>query len=263
MAFRKTATPLGLRLGKLGTTLTLLALACATQAAVQVVPTYNTGVDNNQIVLADGTPDPHFTLISVPSGPLTAPVAKTVGAPLSPLGGWAAPSSTSAWITPTASVGDPLPTDRTSVNVSGNGPVGDYLYRTTFDLTGYDLSLPVFLGGLWAADNTGLSIRLNPQNDPLNNGDLIAAGYGSYTAVPNFGFTDANFQVQSFYANAGFQAGINTLEFVIRNNELQTGLRVEYVVEASPVPEPSAWALMVLGLAGTGAVLHRRSRVAT
>ena len=259
MAFRKSASSFVRTLGSVGVAVSLTALAATAEATVEVVPTFNTGVDNNQIVLADGVPDPHFTLISVPSGPLTAPVAKTVGFPLSPLGGWAAPNSTSAWITPTAPVGPwTPPVARLGTSVSGDGPVGTYLYRTSFDLSGYSLSSPIFLSGLWAADNTGLSVRLNPQNDPLNNGDLVAAGYGTYTAVPDFGFTDANFQVQSFFAISGFQAGINTLEFLIHNNDAQTGLRVDYVVEATPVPEPSAWALMTLGMAGVGLLLCQR-----
>ena len=220
--------------------LALAALAMPAQAQVQVVWSYNTGVDNNQIVLPDGAADPHYSLLSVPSGPLPAPVAQTAGFPLFPLGGWAPPTSTSAWITPTA------PAD---------GPAGDYLYRTTFNLSGYDLSAPVQLFGNWAADNTGLSVA-------LNGGDLISAGFGSYTAVPTYGFTAANFQVQTFAAFSGFVPGVNTLDFLIHNNEAETGLRVEYEVSAllAPVPEPSSWALMALGLCGMGLLRQRRAR---
>lgn len=261
MATCKFASTFVPRLAGIALTASLAALSSTAQAAIEVVLTYNTGVDSNQIVLPDGTPDPHYQLISVPSGPLTAPVAKTLGFPLSPFGGWAATNSTSAWITPTAPVGDPPPPiDRQTTNASGNGngPPGNYLYRTTFDLSGYSLTSPISLSGIWAADNSGLSVRLNPQNDLLNQGDLIAAGYGSYTAVPTFGYTDANFLVQTFFAGTGFVPGINTLEFLIHNSDAQTGLRVEYFVEAVPVPEPSAWALMALGLAGITFLKTRR-----
>ena len=220
--------------------LALAALASPAQAQVQAVWTYNTGVDTNQIVLPDGAADPHYSLLSVPSGPPTAPVAQTAGFPLFPLGGWAPPTSTSAWIAPTA------PAD---------GPAGDYLYRTTFDLTGYDVSSPVQLFGNWAADNTGLGVV-------LNGGDLISAGYGGYTAVPTYGFTAANFQVQTFQASSGFVAGLNTLDFRVHNNEAETGLRVEYEVSAmlAAVPEPSSWGLLASGLCGIGMLLKRRGR---
>ena len=221
-------------------TLALAALASSAQATVQTVWSYNTGVDNNQIVLPDGAADLHYSVQSAPSGAPTAPVAQTVGSPLSPLGGWAPATSTSAWITPPAS---------TLANI------GDFLYRTTFDLTGYDLSAPVQLFGNWAADNTGLGVK-------LNGGDLIAAGYGGYTAVPTAGFTAANFLLQTFQASSGFVAGSNTLDFLIRNTGGDTGLRVEYEVSATlaTVPEPPSWALVAVSLCGIGLLLQRRAR---
>ena len=48
-------------------TLALAALASSAQATIQVVWSYNTGVDNNQIVLADGAADLHYSVLSVPS----------------------------------------------------------------------------------------------------------------------------------------------------------------------------------------------------
>lgn len=239
----------------------LAGSAATTLAQPVVVPTYNTGVDVNQIVLADAVADPHYTLLSVPSGPLSAPVAKTVGAPLYPLGGWAAVSSTSAWIVPTAPLDITPPSDQPSLPgsyASSIGPVGTYVYRTTFDLSGYDLAAPVLLNGLWAADNTGLSIRLNSAGNPGSQGDLITAGFGNYNAVASFGFTDANFLLQTFTANSGFQPGLNTLDFVLHNEGGPTGLRVEYALEATPVPEPAAWALMASGALALGLLRRRR-----
>lgn len=229
--------------------------ASAGAAAPQVVFTYNTGVDAAQLVLADGQADPHFVLVDLSSS-VTSPVyARTVGYPISPLGGWAPADAVSAWIAP-AGVSDtpePPPIDsllRLAAPTATATSVGtDYLYRTTFDLTGYDLSQPVLLSGHWAADNTGLSIRLNPGSNPGTLGDLAAAGFGSYTAVVSTGFTAASFASQWFQTtnNAGFVPGINTLEFLVHNQSGPSGLRVDYMLEAAPVPEPAAWALLAAG----------------
>lgn len=230
-----------------------LALAVAGTAKAlplpQVALTYNTGVDNAQMLLADGAADPHFLLIAGPAGLLSTPVVPVVraaGFPLFPVGGWApvAPTSTSAWIAPDA---------------NAFGGIGSFTYRTTFDLSGYSLTDPILLAGNWAADNTGLQVLLNATANSANfNGDLAAAIFGSYSAVPNFGFTAASFAASTFYATSGFQPGINTLDFVLQNNESVTGLRVEYMLEATPVPEPAAWALMASGLLGLSGLLRRR-----
>lgn len=234
---------------------TLAAAGIAASAGAtspQVVFTHNTGVDAFQIVLADGQVDPHFVLVDTSSS-LTSPTyARTVGNPTSPQGGWAPTDSVSAWIAPTRGI-DPPPIDSSPllsapVAASASPLTGtDYLYRTTFDLTGYDTSQPVLLTGNWAADNTGLSIRLNPASNPGTLGDLNAAFFGSYTAVVSTGFTAASFAMQTFQAISGFLPGINTLEFLVHNEVGPTGLRVDYVLEAALVPEPAAWALMTAG----------------
>jgi hypothetical protein len=63
---------------------------------------------------------------------------------------------------------------------------------------------------------------------------------------------------------ASFSAGINTLDFVVRNGAVgvnggPSGLRVEIAGEAQPVPEPTLLALLGAGLLGLGARRARRS----
>jgi hypothetical protein len=66
----------------------------------------------------------------------------------------------------------------------------------------------------------------------------------------------------AFDINAGFIAGINTLEFDTLSTQNPTGLRVEFnnifqpVPVPVPVPEPATWALAIAGLAGV--LLARR-----
>lgn len=228
------------------------AAATASAAAPQVVFTHNTGVDAFQLVLADGQVDPHFVLVDPSSNLTSAVYARTVGEPISPLGGWAPADAVSAWIAPTRG-NDPPPIDGipllSAPATASVLPLAgtDHLYRTTFDLTGYDINQAVLLTGQWAADNTGLSIRLNPASNPGTLGDLVAAGFGSYNAVMSTGFTAASFATQSFQATSGFLPGLNTLEFLVHNEVGPTGLRVDYVLEAAPVPEPAAWAMLAAG----------------
>ena len=87
---------------------------------------------------------------------------------------------------------------------------GDYAYRTTFDLTGFDPATAIVLGG-WATDNTGTDILLND----VSTGLLNTAGYGGLT---------------QFTISSGLRAGVNTLEFRVNNADAvtgYTGLRLE------------------------------------
>ena len=110
-----------------------------TVAGAHVVPTlFNTGVSASGAPLSDGTVgDPHYTLVSVPSGSTTAIRVRTSAGGYPVGSGWLGDDSLSAWIGPNNSTFD-------------NGPSGNYDYRTTFDLTGFTLPPPAFPGrGRW------------------------------------------------------------------------------------------------------------------
>lgn len=158
---------------------------------------FSTGVDASGVVLADASVDPHYQLVVNPTNPESteAVVHDSTVFPIV-TGPWLANTEVSKWIAP-------LPD---SVGSSG----GDYAYRTTFDLTGFDPATAMVLGG-WATDNTGTDILLND----VSTGLLNTAGFGGLT---------------QFTISTGLRAGVNTLEFRVNNADAvtgYTGLRVE------------------------------------
>ena len=169
---------------------------------------FNTGVDNTGALLPDGEVDSHYVLVSSadPSapGPDTFVVLST-GFPLpSP---WLANGPDSKWIAPSA--------DQSFGNVEGL-----YVYQTTFDLGANDPSTAVVVGRL-SSDN--------PLQDVLINGRSV----GVSTMFEQF------FEWKSFVISSGFQAGLNTIEYVVENGGGPTGLRVEQgLIVGSPRPIP-------------------------
>lgn len=228
MRFRKM-----IALGSLTTALGMAGLRVAGAAPVSV---FGTGLDASGNLAVPGSVDTHYTLVSSPDTSFPGPSA-FVANPVAV--GWLADGPHSQW---------------DSITANGNTFValGDYDYRTTFDLTGLDPAT-ADLTGLWATDNTGVDILING----VSTGDTNTAGFDSLSA----------FQVTS-----GFVSGLNTLDFVVDNTldthgNNPTGLRVELSGTASPistsaVPLPrAAWMGLVTlaGWAGFGALRSRRA----
>ncbi len=199
--------------------------------AATIASLYNTGVDNSGTVLPNGTVgDPHYSLISVPSG--TTAIRVLTSANGYPIGPWRGDNTTSRWIAPNS-------------DSQVNGPFGNYTYRTTFDLTGFDPSTAK-ITGLWSSDDYGVNIVLNTTN---------LGGFSNFGASSIF---------TPFSISSGFQSGINTLDFIIDNRGGgPTGLRTELVGTAnlgptSAVPEP----FTVIGtLVGGTAALRMRKKL--
>ncbi len=163
---------------------------------------YDTGVDNNRVVLADDSTDPHYQLILNPDTSSTNGIVET-GIP----GAWLANSTTSKWIGPQA-------------NTSASA-VGNYVYRTVIDLTGRDPST-LIINGQWASDNTGSDIQVN----------------GHSTGNPQ-GLTFASFTAFNIYGTNGlFVAGTNNIDFLVNNAAPAgyTGLRVEIIRSNLRIP---------------------------
>lgn len=203
-------------------------VAMANADAVRTVPTgvYNTGVSNSGTPLASGAIDPHYTLVSSPSGGGPAFVVIDGQFPFVPYFPgdpvWLPNSSTSEWIGPVAN-------GLTAVG----GPPGQYIFETTFDLSASAVANAELMGQL-AADNS-VQVFLNGVNTGMG-----ASGFDHFTP----------FQVTS-----GFVQGVNRLDFVVTNGDCgpfcvnPTGLRVEY--RMTEVPEPATFTyFLIFGLLG-------------
>ena len=176
-----------------------LCLACAPWLqAASISKLFNTGVDDNGILLDSSQVDPHYTITASADPNVPGPDAFTL-LPGFPVGPWIAEGPDSRWIAPQA-------------DQSGGNQPGTYTYRTTFDLTGLDPASARITGQL-ATDNGMAAARLNG----TDLAGITSAGFNSFTSF-------------SIPAGSPFIAGTNTLEFDVSNagdSVNPTGLRVE------------------------------------
>jgi hypothetical protein len=108
-----------------------------------VINIYNTGIDNDGHILANGAAELHYQLVSAPAG--VTLTDKILAGEFPADGVWVHGSTVSQWITPNTT--------------SGDGPAGIYDYRLTFSLSSQDIS-GATLTGKFAADDSA-RIRLN------------------------------------------------------------------------------------------------------
>ena len=145
--------------------------------------------------MPDGAVDPHYTLISsddprfpVPTDTFT--LSHPDEYPFN-VGLWVSNTPISKWIAPDSD---------NNANPAG----GYYTYRTTFSLpdTFNPFTDAAYIVGSWATDNDGIDILINGFSTgniiPFISGGLFSHQYFSTLAI-----------------TGGFQAGLNTLDFVI------------------------------------------------
>lgn len=204
----------------------LLSLPNVYSQLLNVPGVYGTGVASPGVLITEGSVDPHYTIIS---GPVTGPayVVTSATMPSTPPYLWNPNGPTSSWIS------------FSSTSVSSNA--GAYVYRTTFDLTGF-LPETAVLTGSWNTDNNGTGILLNGVS--FN----FTTSPDSYREGPS-----------PFTITSGFVPGLNTLDFALFDGPVtvHTGLRVDGL-EVKAVPEPSTYALLLT--TGAGAVLWARRK---
>ncbi|MEX0641925.1 MAG: lamin tail domain-containing protein, partial [Pirellulales bacterium] len=181
--------------------------------ARQAIPTlYSTGQDNNHVVLAsEGQIDPHYTVISAPPGLYDGPEARVAESDGFPIGPWFANNALSRWISSRGVAG---------VNDDEVVPVGTFVYRTTFDLTGFVPSSTV-LSVVVGADNA--------LDDILINGQSTGISYVGFTTLSG-----------AFTIDSGFVSGINELQFITSNHpagDNPAGFRAVLSGTALPIPK--------------------------
>ncbi|QEH36665.1 hypothetical protein OJF2_52500 [Aquisphaera giovannonii] len=217
-------------IGRFSMAAAMLFVAAGMARAGQITTLYSTGVADDGSALANGAIDPHYTLTSTPGGSGYGPTAYVADDTKYPLSGgpWVGNLSDARWIGPVA--------DQTTI--SGVTGSGYYVYKTTFDLTGFDPST-AHISGQWSSDNPG-EIYLNG----------VDTGIG----------TTGEYAYQSLHSldiATGFIAGINTLEFRIYNIPISSNNPTGVIAQlcgTAAVPEPSSAALGLIAIVGGLAV---------
>lgn len=191
----------------------------------QTVVTFNSGVDNSGNLLPDGAVDPHFSLISYPGQVGSTPASAFALAGITHT--YITTGTQSRWIS-----WDPNWIDAT--------PSGVWIYRTTFDLTGFQPETAQLIGQ-FVSDNDG-TLFINGVNTGIIN-----------TAADTF---------TPFNITSGFVDGINTVDFRVINDPFlgfnPSALRADLSVTAA-IPEPSSL-LLGAGVIVAGMTWYVRSR---
>ena len=126
-----------------------------------------------------------------------------------------------------------------SNSINGQPGLQTITFRTTFTVT----DAPTLITALWGADNSGSIV--------LNGATTVASLPAPGDPTDNFN----NLHAVSFLAGVGF----DTLDFVITD----TGPPLAFRFEVAAVPEPSTWAMLILGFAGLGFMAYRRKNSPT
>jgi hypothetical protein len=173
------------------------SLFVAVLARAEVVPRlFSTGVDANGELLTSSALDPHWHWYNGANGVSSTYVVANEGFPA-----WPAQGPNSQWIAPHAN------------QQTGEGQ-GGYIYRTSFDLTGFDLA-SASLRLAMAADDYVYSVRLNGTDTRLT-----------------FPYTPAVWVTNTIAT--GFYPGLNIMDvFVMNSSGGPSGLRCEPLLTAT------------------------------
>jgi len=203
-------TATGLNIGPTGCA-TILPCDCNSGAYVDCKYTvanfatqsrFNTGVDGTGVPLPDfSLAEIHYTLTAVPSGTTQIMVRTSAGG--YPFPYWNGDDAFSAWIGP-------------NNDNELDGTFGDFTYRTTIDLSVAPVAPITFKA---ACDNIC--------SDVLINGNSIGA-HLTPNPMPSGEFSTFYTFTIPVSCLHFFQAGANTVDFVVCNQGGPTGLRVEF-----------------------------------
>lgn len=247
----------------------LLVPLPAGAAVIPILDLYGTGAATQTSLVATGTTDPHYRVVAFVSATNTGTQAGYPDYPPQSIDflGAARAYRISDW-TPNVTSGDRwsqwvappgcFTTTGTPFSPDGQmviGPVGRYVYETTFTLPAALTDLTrVAIAGTFAADNLGLAVSLNGNDfDPAQFGGT-SFSYDSSTPLASY-----------------FVGGVNTLQFRARNlfntpeeNDFYNPTGIQVTITSAfyvTVPEidPSSWpAALALVVAALGWAEHRR-----
>ncbi len=211
-----------------GTTSALLAAVLgATVQADPILTLYSTGVDDSHVALGNHAIDPHYKLISSPDPDFPGPIARTINSSTYAIQNDYVPNtSTSRWIGPRADAGGNVPDGFCESTPTFDCDQANYVYQTTFDLTGFDPQTAL-ITGQWAMDDSG-ELFLNG----------VSKAFRPYVFGP-----EASFRTwASFTIDSDFLPGLNTITIVVNNaffpldpDANPTALRVDMTGTASPL----------------------------
>ncbi|BAQ63278.1 Calx-beta domain-containing protein [Geminocystis sp. NIES-3709] len=146
---------------------------------------YNTGVDSNRVPLPNNsTDDPHYDLVSIPSGSDSDILVINSGDGIS---GWISPNN----------------------NNSNIAPPGNYIYRTTFTLPEGINPNNFTINGLWHTDDMGTMITLNNRAQYLSSFPNYNTDWIPFTI--NNGFVTGENTLEFTVNNAGSANNPTTL----------------------------------------------------
>jgi hypothetical protein len=242
----------------LSTASLILLVTLSSCLGEQLTNLFHTGVDGSGGLLSNTVVDPHYKLISSADISYPGPEAYVV----TPAGPWVVNGPNSKWLAPSPDGG------------SSFRAVGDYKYRTQFDLAGYDPCTCVVTGN-WASDDETVDIFING----LSTSNKLS-GLSTFDILHPLAITN------------GFVLGTNTIDILVHNGGFQTGVRAEFFgyasvgegahlritkVEASSgdllvsfttcsnrtyrvdyldnLPPPSPWLVLTNNIAGTGGIV--------
>jgi hypothetical protein len=170
------------------------------------------------------------------------------------------------------------PASATTLNVSVGQDFGDfansyYTVDATFVLP-VGFSNAVLNTSLFAADDRAV-LQLNGTS--VSETGIFGPGSGSFYFLPDgsdnaaYNFRYGNGTLTFDLVTGPFVVGTNTLHFIVNNTNTgitggptpnnHAALYFEGTVSfdaVAPVPEPSTWAMMLLGFAGVGFMAYRR-----
>jgi len=162
---------------------------------------------------------------------------------------------TTGFVTATAVTGRVTGTTEWIANNStGTNVPGDwtfFVFRQTFDLTGYDPNT-ADLKFQWAADDSGQGFADRGSWTPkysLNGGGLIAGtwpGGNSYSFGPTVDLS------------SGFVSGQNEIDFYVEGNGLTDGFALNPISITASVPEPASLIMLGIGFVSVIGVARRR-----